>query len=251
MIKLVIKNLVFIFSAFVALTACDLFSIDNYEEPNATLRGGIIDAVTGGLVETDIQTGSTLKFKELGWAEGGILTRVVMQHGEYQDNMMFSGRYRLEFSECNFYPFILDEIVVKKGENVMDFKVTPYIRVKNANIRQVGNQIEATFSLQAGNPEVKLSRIQLFLSTDIYVGEPYTGFPLAGTEFRQTFSPAIDIDESVTYTLTLDLTNASNKQYFKYKRNYYFRIGALGSVSNVGTIRFNYAPHKVINFNVP
>jgi len=251
MIKLAIKYLFLISFVVFTLSTCDMFKIDNYEEPNATLKGGIKDAVTGELVETDIQTGSTLKLKELGWAEGGILSRVVMQNGEYQDLMMFAGRYILEFSECNFYPFIVDEIVVKKGENIMDFQVTPYIRVKNANIRQEGSQIVATFNLQAGKPEVRLSRIQLFLSTDIYVGEPYTGFPLAGTNFQQTFSPAIEIDESATYTLTLDLTNASNNQYFKYQRNYYFRVGALASVSNVGTIRFNYAPHKIINFNVP
>jgi len=251
MIKLAIRNLFLVTFVVFALSACDMFKLDNYEGPNATLRGAIKDAVTGQLVETDLQNGSTLKFKELGWAEGGILTRVVMQNGEYQDKLMFAGRYSLEFSECNFYPFVMEEVVIKKGDNVMDFQVTPYIRLKNMSIRQEGNEIVATFNLQAGKPEVRLSRIQLYLSTDIYVGEPYTGFPLAGTGFRQTFSPASEIDEATTYRLTLDLTNSSNKAYFKYKRNYYFRVGAMASVSNVGTIRCNYAPYTVINFNVP
>ena len=251
MIKLVIKKIFFITFVVFALSSCEMFELDNYDGPNATLKGGIKDAVTGELVETDIQTGSTLKFKELGWADGGILTRTVMQNGEYQDKLMFAGRYRLEFSECNFYPFVIDELEVKKGMNERDFQVTPYIRVRNVNIRQEGNQVIATFNLQAGKPEVKLSRVQIYLSTDMYAGEPYTGFPLSGDGFRQTFSPASEIDEGTTYTLTIDLTNASNKAYFKYKKNYYFRVGAMASVSGVGSIRCNYAPYTVINFNVP
>jgi hypothetical protein len=227
-----------------------MFKLDNYDGPNATLKGGIIDAVTGELVQTTIQTGSTLKFKELGWAEGGILTRTIMESGEYQDKLMFAGRYRLEFSECNFYPFVIDEIILDKGDNVRDFQVTPYIRVKNVNVRQEGDKIVATFSLQAGKPEVKLSRVQLYLSTDMYAGEPYTGFPLEGETFRQSFSPAVDIDDNTTYSLSIDLTNDSNKAYFKYKKNYYFRVGAMASVSGVGTIRCNYAPYTIINFNV-
>jgi len=249
MIKLDIKKIFLILFVIISISGCDMFSIDNYDGPNATLKGVIKDALTGESVQTTIQDGSTLKFKELGWAEGGILTRTVMENGEYQDKLMFAGLYRLEFSDCNFYPFVIEKFEVKKGDNVKDFQVTPYIRVKNVNISQQGNQIVATFNLQAGKPEVRLSKIQIYLSTDMYAGEPYTGFPLSGTSFKQTFTPTIAIDESATYSLSIDLN--SNKGYFKYKRNYYFRVGALASFSGVGTIRMNYAPYTVINFNVP
>ena len=251
MIKLAIRKLFLLPFVVLAFSSCEMFQLDNYDGPNATLKGGIIDAVTGELVQTTIQTGSTLKFKELGWADGGILSRTIMESGEYQDKLMFAGRYRLEFSECNFFPFVIDEIEVKKGDNVRDFQVTPYIRVKNVNIRKEGNQILATFNLQAGRQDVKLSRVQLYLSTDMYAGDPYTGFPLSGDNYRQSFSPATEINDATTYTLSIDLTNESNKAYFKYAKNYYFRVGALASVSGVGTIRFNYAPYSVINFNVP
>ena len=249
--KLAIRYLFLIPIVIFVFASCEMFKLDNYEGPNATLKGRILDELTGELVETDLQTGSTLKFKELGWAEGGILSRVIMQNGEYQDKLMFAGTYRLEFSDCNFYPFVIEEFVVKKGGNEQDFTVTPYIRVKNVNIRQEGNQIVATFNLQAGRPEVRLSDVQIYLSTDMYVGQPYTRFPLSGSDFNQTFSPAIEIVEATQYTLTIDLTNASNKAYFKYKQNYYFRVGAMASVPGVGTIRRNYAPYTVINFNVP
>ena len=250
MTKIIIRNTFLISFVLVVFSACEMFQIDNYEGPNATLKGGMIDAVTGELVETTLQNGSTLKLKELGWAEGGILTRVVMESGEYQDKLMFAGRYSVTFSECNFYPFVVDEIVVNKGENTRDFQVTPYIRVKNVNIRKEGDQIVATFKLQAGNPAVRLNNIRLFFSTDMYVGEPYTRLPLGGLGFLQSFSPTIAIDENTEYRLTIDLTNAQNKSYMKYQQNYYFRVGALASVSGVGTIRYNYAPYTAINLNL-
>ena len=234
-------------------SSCEMFKIDNYEGPNATIRGSIKDAVTGELVETDMVNGSTLRLKELGdqWADGGILTRAIMQNGEYQDKLFFAGEYRLMFEDCNFYPFVIENIQFKKGDNVRDFEVTPYIRVKNVNIRKEGDEIVATFNLQAGKPEVRLSNIQIYFSTDMYVGDAFTRFPLGGTSFRQNFTPAIAIDESVTHRLTIDLKHDTNKTNFRYQRNYYFRVGAIASVSGVGVVRRNYAPYRIINFNVP
>jgi len=247
---IIIRNLFLISCVFFALSSCEMLQMDNYEGPNSSLHGGIKDVVTGELVETDIQNGSRLQLQELGYPPG-LLTRVVKQNGEYRDDMIFAGEYSVDFNACNFYPHKVDKIVVKKGDNTLDFPVTPYIRVKNVNIRKEGEEIVATFNLQAGNPSVRLSNVQLYHHTDMYVGDQVTSYPLSGSNFRQTFATPIEIDESVTYRLTIDLTNTTNKPYFKYQRNYYFRVGAMASVSNVGTIRRNYAPYTVINFVVP
>ncbi|MDR1200802.1 MAG: DUF3823 domain-containing protein [Tannerellaceae bacterium] len=254
MIKLQVKNLFIIFVAVFALSACDVFKIDNYEEPNASFNGGIRDVKTGELVETDIQNGSRMQFQELGYPTG-LLTRVVMQNGEFRDDLFFAGSYSIDFNACNFYPFFVEEVVIKKGNNTMDFQVTPYIRVKNVNIIKEGNTIKATFSLEAGKDEVRLSNVCLYAHTDIYVGDQVTTFTPGGEGFRQDFSPTKVISDSETYTLTLDLTNEINKKYFQYERNYYFRVGAMATIASggtsVGTIRRNYAPFTIINFSVP
>lgn len=260
MIQLIIKKLcVIVFIAF-TLTACELFEIDNYDGPNASLNGGIRDIKTGELVETDIQNGSRLQFQELGYPTG-LLTRVVMQDGQYRDDMFFAGSYSIDFNACNFYPFKVDKIEVKKGNNSMDFEVTPYIRVQNVDIKKEGNAIVATFKLEAGKDEVRLNDVQLYVHTDIYVGDQITTFTpeelseeeisQGKTNFKQVFSPVKVIDPSETYTLEIDLTKEKNANYFKYKRNYYFRVGAKASVSGVGTIRRNYAPYTIINFSMP
>ncbi|GHU83505.1 hypothetical protein FACS189415_5910 [Bacteroidia bacterium] len=225
-----------------AFSSCDMFKIDNYEAPNAKFYGGIKDKETGKLVETDIQNGSAIRAYELGWPTESAQTWVIKQNGEYRNDLVFAAHYKIEFINGNFYPFIIDDLEVKKGDNHHDFEVTPYIRVQNADIKKEGNTIVATFSLQAGNPEVKLSAIRLYAFTDIYVGEQVK-FATLGSNFSRSFSPAANID-GTTYTLTINLDE--NKDLFKYNRNYYFRVGALASVSGVGTVRYNYAPLVVI-----
>jgi hypothetical protein len=237
-----IQNTVLIPLVLLALTSCEIFEIDNYEAPNASFHGGIKDAETGELVETDIQNGSQIRAYELGWPTESAQTWVIKQNGEFRNDMVFAAHYKIEFINGNFYPFTIDDLEIRKGDNQHDFQVTPYIRVRNVNIRKEGNTILATFNLQAGKPEVKLSAIRLYAFTDIYVGEQVK-FATLGDNFRRTFSPAESIGDA-TYTLSIDLTE--NADLFKYSRNYYFRVGALADVSGVGTIRYNYAPPAVI-----
>lgn len=260
-----IKKILLFALAVLMLSACDMFRIDNYPGPDATLKGSILDEVTGELVETELNSGSRFQFQDLGEEfNPGLQARVINYTGEYQDKLFFSGEYMLNFNACNFYPFIVDKLVVKPGENVVDFKVKPYIRVKNVSITKVGNEIVATFKLQAGNPEVRLSNIRLFAATDVHVGEGVTAHnpdtPGADEpQFQRSFSPAIVIDEATTHELRFDLTKTRNNAFFKIKKNYYLRVGAMASVPNpssvtgesVGTIRRNYASYVVINFNAP
>ena len=254
MLKLGIKNLVCISLVVFALSSCDgLFKIDNYDGPNAEVTGGIYDEVTGQLVETDIRNGSNMQYQELGYPPGP-MNRVIKQDGTYADLLFFAGKYSVDFKNCNFFPFFVPEIEVKKGKNVLDYRVTPYIRLRNVNIRREGNAIVATFNLEAGKSEVRLSNVTLYASTDMYVGDQYTGsyvYAPRGSAV-QSFSPVKVIDPAETYTLRIDLTDATNAAYFfKYTtvRNFYFRVGAIATVPgvpNLGTIRRNYAPYTII-----
>ncbi|MDH6356214.1 DUF3823 domain-containing protein [Parabacteroides sp. PF5-9] len=224
-----------------AFVSCE---IDNYDGPNASFSGQIKDAATGEPVGTDIQNGSVMQVYELGWETPTAQTWVIKQTGEFQNDMVFAARYDLVFENCNFYPFKMENFEIKKGKNTHDFEVTPYIRIKNPNIIHdaTNKRIIATFSLEGGKPEVLLSAIRLYAFTDMYVGEQVK-FSTKGENFSRNFSPAQTID-GTTYTLSIDLEE--NADQFKYSRNYYFRIGALSSVPNVGTIRHNYSPLVVI-----
>lgn len=237
------KILLLISSCIFALTSCE---IDNYESPNASIHGSIIDEKTGELVGMDVQDGGELKVVELGFDNPQTQSWRIMNTGEYRNNLVFAATYDIRMENNNCYAFQEKDVVVKKGDNTKDFKVTPYIRVKNPKIEKNGNQIVATFSLEGGKGTEKLSDIQLFAFSDMWVGN-IVKFGLNGDTDKEHFEPSIDIDPSQTYTLTIDV--AANQSAFKYTgKNYFFRIGAKADIANVGTIRYNYSPLVEIPF---
>ena len=224
------------------LNACE---IDNYGGPNAIFFGSIKDAATGELVGTDLQNGSAIRAYELGWSTRTAQTWLIKNTGEYRNEFVFAADYDLEFINGNFFPFEILKFNIKKGDNQHDFEVTPYIRIRDVSIihNTAEKKIVATFKIQAGKPEVKLSAIRLYVFSDMHVGEQVK-YATAGSDYSKSFSPAKVIDDSETYTLSIDLE--ANSNLIKYNMNYYFRVGALANVSGVGTVRHNYSPLVVL-----
>lgn len=244
--KKIINIFLLIPCLILAFASCE---IDNYDGPDAKFYGGIIDDVTGQLVETDIQNGSAIRAYELGFPTPTAQTWVIKQNGEFRNDLVFAAHYKIEFINGNFYPLTVDDLEIKKGNNEHDFVVTPYIRIKDLDIAYdaAAKKVNATFKLEAGKPEVKVKGIRLYAFTDMYVGEQVK-FATAGSNYKKDFSTAATIDNNTTYTLSIDLNE--NATLFKYSRNYYFRVGAMASVSGVGTIRHNYAPLVKINITI-
>lgn len=243
------KKTLYILSLFTSLvlfaTSCE---IDNYPQPDAQVFGAIRDSVGGALVETDLNTGAQIGAYEQGYATPVLRNWVVKQNGEYRNNLVYANTYNFVFQSCNFFPYTVTGEVIKPGANERDFQVVPYIRIKNPSItyNAATNKVTATFSIEGGKPSVKAAKVSLYVFTDMYVGEYVkktiatgTGLPtrtLTGAD--QTINPA------TVYTLSIDM--AANATVFSIHRNYYFRIGAMGIQSGVGTIRTNYAPYVVI-----
>ena len=200
--------------------------VDNYDMPNAQVYGSFLDAKTGELVGTDIENGNSIIVVEQGYENPSNQYWAIKNTGEYRNNFVFSATYDIRFENCNFYPFSQNDVKIRKGENKLDF-------------------ITAKFRLEAGKPEVKLSSVQLFAFSDMWVGNNVK-YALSGGTDVQSFD-GVAIDPSKEYTLTIDVN--ANKNSFKYTgKNYYFRIGALASVSGVGTVRHNYSPLVKIAF---
>ncbi len=219
--------------------------VDNYDAPDAQVYGTFLDEKTGEPVGTDIENGNSIIVVEQGFENPSNQYWNIKNTGEYRNNFVFSAMYDIRFENCNFYPFSMNDVKIKKGENKLDFTVTPYIRVVSPSIVKENGKIIAKFRLEAGKPEVRLSSVQLFAFSDMWVGNSVK-YSLSGGTDRESFDD-VQIDPSVEYTLTIDL--AGNKNSFKYTgKNYYFRIGALAALSGVGTVRHNYSPLTAIKF---
>lgn len=244
------KRITYLFSLVLAVSlmavSCE---IDNYDGPDATITGKFLDSSTGELVGTDITNGNSIGVYELGWKTEAKQTWAIKNTGEYANNLVFASTYRIEFTDCNFYPFKVNDFVINKGDNTYDFTVTPYLRIKNPSITYdaATKTVKATFSLQTGGNEVRLNEIRLFAFTDQWVGN-YVKFPItSATSYKRAATNAVSatVNPETVYELTMDV--AANASLFKYTRNYYFRIGALATVPNVGTVRHNYSPVVALN----
>ncbi len=197
------------------------------------------------LVETELINGSQIEVFEKGSYTNPVSQKwVIKNNGEFRNDLVFANVYDINFANCNFFPYRINDVEIKSGDNQRDFQVVPYIRIKNCQITYdaAAKKINASFSLEAGKPVVKVKAIRLYGFTDIYVGENVK-FNTTGTGFTQAFSPSKVID-AATYTLSIDL--AANANFFKSGVNYYFRVGALADVSGVGTVRHNFAPYVKI-----
>lgn len=246
------KKILYSLSLFTGIilfvTSCE---IDNFSPPDARVYGAIRDSIGGALVETDLNSGSVIGTYEQGFDDPVLINWVIKQNGEYRNNLVYSNTYNFVFQNCNFFPYSLNGIVIKPGDNQIDFLVVPYIRIKNPSITHdaESNKIIATFSLEGGKPSVKVSKISLYAFSDMYVGE-YVKFSLiegTGTPTRTLTGEDQTINPETVYTLSIDLAaNNSINTGFGIHRNYYFRIGAMAIQPAVGVIRTNYAPYVKI-----
>lgn len=211
------------FTAF-AFTSCEL---DNYDGPDASISGEVRDIETGDLIQQDISNGSNIIFMEHGFENPEEQRMIFKVNGEYTNNLMFSGVYDFYFNESNFVkPEKLTDYRIKSGDNKLDFKVLPYIRVSDVTVQKVGDKIVAKFKI---TPTVdnNVREVGLFGHTDFIVGAQYS-HERATASVNEAF-------KGTTREFTLEMSD----NQFKKGKEYYFRVGAIIDVPNS---RYNYAP---------
>lgn len=214
-----------LFISVIALSSCKK---DNYDGPDSGLSGSFLDEATNELVQMDIIRGTRIEFIEHGYANPQSQYMILKNDGTYANTLMFANTYTIKISEPNFIPVPHQEIAIK-GQTKLDFKVTPYIRVKEVSIVRNGSKVTATFKLQQ-NVINNVQKIGLYAHSDSRVGEP-----MRLVMVEQQINAVTD--PSHVYTLEIDLP--SNSSQLKPGNNYYFRVGAL---IGIGGSKPNYAP---------
>jgi len=132
-----------ILCALFSFSSCDLFEIDNYEEPKETLWGEVVDVATGKRVLTDQgRDGTYIRLTELSWGEN-------VQHnpdfngmsdGTFQNTKIFKGTYHIDVvgafipllrEDANGTP-IADETQTTeiKGTTNVKFEVQPFLNIE-------------------------------------------------------------------------------------------------------------------------
>ena len=133
----------------VSMVSCDLFKLDNFDAPDGSLTGRIIDAETGENVQSDIIEGTMLRFIEHGYDNPQPQYMRVKCDGTYANLLMFQGEYEIVPDARNFMP--IDPVTLQVGKNtVYDFEVIPYIRILDPSITKEGNNVKVKQISQEG-----------------------------------------------------------------------------------------------------
>lgn len=209
--------------------SCNLTDVDNYDAPNASIKGGIYDIQTDELIEQDIVDGMQIEYEEHGFDNPHTQYMIVKNDGTYQNNLMFAATYSMKPTRGNFVPVEKQDITINKGENVVNFKVQPYIRIKNVTIEQDNERIVASFYLEQTVASDVL-RATLFIHSEKNVGES-----LHAISAQLSINGSVDPGRK--YMIEIDLD--SYKDLLKSGKEYYFRVGALIDATEA---KYNYAP---------
>ncbi len=216
---------IFILLGVLAFSSCKK---DNYDGPTAGLSGNFLDATTNELVEQDIIRGTTIEIIEHGYNPVQPQYLVVKNNGTYDNTLLFANTYTVKPVRGNFIAVDPQDVVIK-GQTKLDFKVTPFIRLKNVSIVKTGSKVVAKFRLEQATVNT-VRKIGLYAHTDERVGEPMR---LVATE--QTLNAVTNPNQE--YTVEIDIP--SNNSILKGGADYFFRVGALSSAAEA---KLNYAP---------
>jgi hypothetical protein len=128
--------------ALLSFTSCDLFELDNYDEPAETLQGEVVDIATGAPVLTDQGSeGIRVRLTELSW-EGNVTPQDFncMPDGTFQNTKLFKGKYNIQV-DGPFIPLLREntdgipladetQTVDIKGVTKVKFEVQPFLKVE-------------------------------------------------------------------------------------------------------------------------
>ena len=137
---------------FLAVVLCGLIgfqgcSLDNYDEPTASLTGALVDAETNENVPCQYQNGSRIRIYEFyngNWANqpNDFYTK---QDGTFTNNAIFPGKYQI-VAEGPFETPEKVEIEIS-GTQTLEMKVTPFLRV-SANATASGTTVKMTATVK-------------------------------------------------------------------------------------------------------
>ena len=244
--------------------SCEMFRLDNYDEPAETLKGEITDVATGEPVLTDQDgQGIRIRMRELSWQETETPANFdfnCTKEGAYQNTKVFKGHYNVRI-DGPFIPLVrvnqqgdtlVDEskYIDIKGVTIQNFQVQPFLKIEwvgepvvNANntitasFRVIRAVSEADFRSKIepmggwNNNFLEVSDVRLYVSESAYVGRREN----SGSSAFETFN-GNDFVTSYGFGNTVTLTTGSILR----GRTVFVRAAARIRYSTEGTSRYNY-----------
>jgi hypothetical protein len=238
----------------IALGGSSCKKLDNYEEPQETLTGSVIDAGTGKTLQTENGGGGTrIKLLEISWSDNPTPFYIAsMQDGTFNYTKLFAGKNKIS-AEGAFVPLVQTDgsgatVVDKsqtvdiKGTTTVNFSVDPLLRVEwvGEPVINADGTVSASFKITRGTSDPAfqndITDVHLFLNSNKFVGN---------NNYDNRYSPQIDFSgSSANAQLGQTITLTTKGGPLPTKRDYFLRIGAR---TNYGLKYYNYTDVKTIS----
>ena len=243
------KKIFVLLSLIVLATSCDWFVFDNQEYYNASVEGKITDTKTGQPLQFAFPNTCKISIIEEGWKDKAgnpaeeAQSWYVKCNGVYVNKLVWAAKYRMETKDQNFYPVTIP-FELKKGENTVNFEVTPYCRVLDPQITFEDNKIVARFKVEVEDiAKTKTVDVALFGFTDRWVSDGNNNFDFDKVQKEGQLKKIKNADGTSVIELKIDPFNEKESgMQFAYKRNHYLRIGARAYGDANTSKRYNFSP---------
>lgn len=161
----------------VSFSSCDLFQLDNYDEPDQTITGTIWDSTHPSgprpLLTNQGSEGIRIRLQEISWSPTAEYHDMwCKKEGEYNNTKLFAGTY---YVQCDgpFVPLkrtksdgtVIEDksqtVDLKAGTTKVDFNVEPFLRIEWVGEPEIlsDRSIKCQFKVTRGVSEERLKEL--------------------------------------------------------------------------------------------
>lgn len=227
------RKIIYLGLLFFAIVACS--ENDNYDSPDETLQGAILDQETGDSIYSQTPNGLRVRLYDQNYDNPQPIDFWGMQDGSFKNTRLFPNEYKVIIDNGAFYPLDTMSIKIPLNSN-LDVKVLPILRISAVSKIVGANSIVVEYKLSETKPEEgKIMRRSILVNSTPYVD--INNFTNA--------NPFINT-ENVSDSLLTNTTFRDTIKDLKTNTSYFVRVGA--RTGNVGN-RYNYS--QVMELIIP
>ena len=167
------KKIIYSFSIISLLILFSGCGKDNYDEPESTLTGRITyngEAINVRGTDERVR----LQLYQDGYDKHDPIEVFVGQEGTFSAKL-FNGQYKM-VTRNNNGPWVNTRdttLITVNGSTTIEFKVTPYFTISNAEISLSGNTMNASLTINRIVPTAEIDRVILLLNSTTFVDDGF------------------------------------------------------------------------------